>query len=173
MFSFGNSEKVIPLKDFPQSSAGAPCPAVIATEHSLILIFFMEDHDPDWGGTTARAVGIDSSEACCAVVHFDRPSVHSLGPPNDEAFGGHRLAKKGLQPYGAFEVVSSEWIQLLEKMNSVHERHDREQFLEGKRHLIITFHDSVFECVVHGYRVELISGSIKELLIACASKIEA
>jgi hypothetical protein len=173
MFSFGKSEKVIPLEDFPQSSIGAPCPAVIATEHSLILIFFVESQDPDWDGTTARVVGIDSSEECCAVVHFERPSIHSLGPPNDEAFGGHRLAKNGLQPYGAFEVVNSEWIRLLEKMNSVHERHDRERFLEGKRHFIITFHDSVFECVVRGYRVELMPGSIKDLLIANAGKIDS
>jgi hypothetical protein len=118
-------------------------------------------------------VGLDSSEACCAVVHFERPSIHSLGPPNDEAFEGHRLARKGLQPYGAFELVNSEWIRLIEKMNSVHERHDRERFLEGKRHFIITFHDSVFECVVSGYRIELIPGSIKNLLIAYAGKIEA
>jgi hypothetical protein len=111
MFSLPSSEKVVPLADFPQSSIGAPCPAVIATEHSLILIFFLEDRYPDWDGTTVRMVSIDSTEEQCAVIHFDGPSVHTLGPPNDEALSGHRLVKKGLQPYGAFEVIHSEWIQ--------------------------------------------------------------
>jgi hypothetical protein len=173
MLSFGYSEKVVALEGFPQSSIGAPCPAVIATEHSLMLIFFLDDQDPEWNGTTVRVVGIDSTEEQCAVVHFLRPSIHSLGPPNDEAFGGHRLAKKGLEPYGAFEVLNSEWIQLLEKMNSVHHRHDRARYLEGKRHFIITFHDSVFECVARGYRVEQMSGSIRELLVALAGSVDA
>jgi hypothetical protein len=173
MFSLSTSEKVVPLEDYPQSSIGAPCPAVIATAHSLILIFFLDDQDPERDGKKVRVVGIDSPEERCAVVHFQRPNIHSLGPPNDEAFGGHRLAKKGLQPYGAFEVINSEWIQLLEKMNSVHHLHDRKRYLEGKRHFIITFHDSVFECVARGYKVELMSGSIKELLVAHAGKVDA
>ncbi len=173
MFSLGNSEKVVPLEDFPQSSIGAPCPAVIATEHSLILTFLLDDQDPEWDGTTVRVVGIDSSGEQCAVIHFERPTIHSLGPPNDEAFGGHHLAKKGLQPYGAFEVIHSEWIQQLEKMNSVHHRHDRKRFLEGKRHFIITFHDCIFECVARGYRIELTRGSIKQLLVAHAGNINA
>jgi hypothetical protein len=107
------------------------------------------------------------------VVHFHRPTIHTLGPPNDETLHGHRLAKKGLQPYGAFEVINSEWIRLLEQMNSVHHRHDRERFLEGKRHFIITFHDSVFECIACGYEVEIHSGSIKELLISEARHVDA
>lgn len=170
MFSLGRSEKVVPLEGFPQSSIGAPCPAVIATEHSLTLIFFVEEQDPDWDGTSMRMVSVNSTDEVGTVVQFERPSIHTLGPPNDEAFGGHRLAKKGLQPYGAFEVIDSEWIQLLEKMNSVHCRHDREKFLNGKRHFIITFHDSVFECVAHGYEVKLLPGSIKDLLVSQVEK---
>ena len=172
MFWFGVSEMVVPLVDFPQSSIGAPCPAVIATEHTLILIFFLEDRDTEWDGTTVRMVDAHSTEAQCAIVHFERPSIHSLGPPNDEAFGGHRLANKGLQPYGAFEVVNSEWTLLLEKMNSIHPQHQRARFLEGKHHFIITFHDSVFECIARGYRVELKSGSISKLLEACAQAVD-
>lgn len=173
MFFHASSEKVIPLSDFPQSSVGAPCPAVIATEHSLILIFFLEDQDPEWDGTTLRVVDIDSSKEHCAVVHFELASIHSLGPPNDEAFGGHRLAKSGLHPYGSFEVINSEWIQLLEKMNSVHPRHNKERFLKDKHHFIITFHDSVFECVARSYRVELMPGSVKDLLVSHAQGVNA
>lgn len=173
MFLLSHLEKVVPLEGFPQSSIGAPCPAVIATEHSLTLIFFVEELDPDWDGTSVRVVGLDSSDEIGAVVQFERPSIHTLGPPNDEAFGGHRLAKKGLKPYGAFEVINSEWIQLLEKMNSVHHRHDRERFLKGKRHFIITFHDSVFECIAQNYDVNLMPGSVKNLLVSQVEKTDA
>lgn len=173
MFSLSHSEKVVSLEGFPQSSIGAPCPAVIATEHSLALIFFVEEQDPAWDGTSVRVVGLETSGEIGAVIQFERPSIHTLGPPNDEAFGGHRLAKKGLEPYGAFEVINSEWIQLLEKMNSVHHRHNRERFLEGKRHFIITFHDSVFECVACSYGVKLMPGSVKDLLVSQAEKTDA
>jgi hypothetical protein len=166
-------EEVIGLDGFPQSSIGAPCPALIATERTLILIFFLEDQDPEWDGTTMRVVGIDSPDERCAVVYFDRASVHSFGPPNDEAFAGHRLAHKGLEPYGAFEVLNSEWIEQLEEMNSVHHRHDRDRFLLGLRHFIITFHDSVFECVARGYRVQIAHGSIKDLLLSLIPEVEA
>ena len=46
-----------------------------------------------------------------------------FGPPNDEAFDGHPLARRGLRPYGAFEVTHSSWIRQLEQMNSVHPHH--------------------------------------------------
>jgi len=171
MLSLGSSEKVVPLDNFPQSSVGAPCPGLIATEQALVVVFYLEEHDPAWDGTWVKVDGLESSGEPCAIVHFELASIHTFGPPNDEAFSGHRLAKKGLEPYGAFEVLSSEWVAQLEKMNSVHPMHNRERFLNGKRHFILTFHDSVFECVAKGYTVELASGSVKEQLIAAAQKL--
>ena len=102
MLSFGNLERLVRLADFP-----------------------------NWDGTTVREVGIDSSDERCAVVRFERPSIHSLGPPNGQ------------------------------------------RFLEGKRHFIITFHDSVFECVARGYTVEVVRGSIKDLLVSHVQQMDA
>lgn len=68
-----------------------------------------------------------------------------FGPPNDEAFAGHPLADRGLNPYSVAEVQRSSWIRGLERMNSVHARHSRERFLEHKRHFVFAFHDSTFK----------------------------
>jgi hypothetical protein len=166
-----NAESVVPIQGFPQSSVGAPCPAVIATEHLLVLVFELEDQDLDGDDTTSVDAETDSYAERCAVIQFERPSIHKFGPPNDETFEGHRLARKGLRPYGAYEVMHSAWIQELEQLNAIHPLHNRERFLAGKRHFIITFHDSVFECVARGYSVKLASGPIKSLIAAYAAKI--
>ncbi len=76
-----------------------------------------------------------------------------FGPPNDEAFAGHPLASRGLQPYGAFEVLASSWIRQLERMNAVHRHHDPEDFAVY-RHIVLAFHDSTFECIAEGYTCE-------------------
>lgn len=165
MLAPGNSEKVVTLDDFPQSEAGAPCPALIATEGDLVIAFHRATPEL-WDRPLEERIDWQVAGESCAIVRFAHTTIHTFGPPNDEAFSGHRLAKKGLEPYGAFEVLNSEWIEQLEKMNSVHPMHTREWFMKGKRHFILTFHDSVFECVARGYTVELASGTVKDLLIA-------
>ena len=170
MFSIWSTEKVAVLQGFPQSSIRAPCPAIVATEHSLIVMFYVEEVDSNLDGSSVRMVGIEASGEMAAVVKFERPTIHTLGPPNDEAFAGHRLASRGLHPYGAFEIFNSQWIRQLERMNSVHPYHDVQRFMEGKRHFILTFHDSTFGCIARNFSVELTRASIKKLL---ASQIEA
>jgi hypothetical protein len=49
-------------------------------------------------------------------------------------------------------------------MNSVHPCHDRERFLKGTRHFVFTFHDNTFECVVAGYTVERVTGTLGHAL---------
>ena len=118
-------------------------------------------------------VGIDSSDETIALVVFERPSIHTFGPPNDEAFSGHRLSSKGLKLYGAYEIHNSQWISQLEKMNAVHPYHVKDRFLEGKRHFILTFHDSTFECVARNYSFKIGNGSIKSALFDCVALINA
>jgi len=146
---------------------------LVASEHALHVAFYGEPEQPKWNGTTTRMVDSSSTEEQVILVTFEHPSIHLFGPPNDEAFSGHRLAVKGLEPYGAFEVLHSEWIQQLEAMNAVHPRHDRARFMEGKRHLILTFHDSTFECVARGYRVEIAKGSLKQAIQSTVGSINA
>ncbi|MBO9647284.1 MAG: hypothetical protein J7605_02140 [Variovorax sp.] len=82
-----------------------------------------------------------------ALVHFPLMSTFRLGSPNDEALGGHPLAKFGLKYYSVHRVENSPWIADMERQNSVHPRHDKTRFLASKTHYIFTFQDSMLECV--------------------------
>lgn len=166
-------EIVVPLPDFPQSCIGAPCPVVLATGHDVIVAFYLEVRDPEWDGSQLpRVVGMDSGDEMTAVVTFERPTVHTFGPPNDEAFDGHRLAAKGLEPYGAYEVLNSAWIGQLEVMNSVHGGHDKQRYLARRRHFILTFHDETFECISEGFKVDIAPGSVKQRILESISALD-
>lgn len=150
-YALVGDDKVIEIKDVPASSVGAPLPHVLAGEHELFLIYLAEDAPDDWDGSSARVVDSTSAEPV-VVIRFSRFRAHFSGPPNDEAFGGHPLSERGLEPYGCFEVTSSSWIDALERMNSVHPYHKKEHFSDY-RHFAFTFHDSIFECVAESFSV--------------------
>jgi hypothetical protein len=152
-------DSVHELKDLPQSSVGAPCPMVLADEHRLYVIFYLENTPEDWDGTSVRVVGPDSDGEPFAIITFLRHTSYYHGSPNDEAFAGHPLQKRGLEPYGSFEIRNSSWIKKLTEMNRVHEHHKDDMFSDC-RHIILSFHDSVFECVARSYSVAFGSGSI-------------
>ncbi|MCC6575653.1 MAG: hypothetical protein IT462_17875 [Planctomycetes bacterium] len=167
MYSVDSKDKVVELKDIPQSSVGAPCPIVVATEHTKLVGFFGQTHDPAWNGESIRIISPNSKDEPVVVVRFDLCASTMFGAPNDEAFSGHPLASRGLHPYGAFEVLNSSWIRQLEKMNSVHPHHSPKQYA-ALRHVILAFHDSTFECVTRGYTVEQTTGS---LLVVMADRL--
>lgn len=163
MYKIGASakDKVNELKDIPQSSIGAPCPIVIADEYNLSIAFYLEIRDETWDGTTVRVVGPDSEGEPFAVVRFIRAIAYYHGAPNDEAFGGHPLADRGLEPYGTYEVYNSSWLQHLIEMNRVHPYHKDEHFAQF-RHFILTFHDTTFECIAENYSISTGIGSLRE-----------
>jgi len=52
--------------------------------------------------------------------------------------------------FGAFEVRNSSWICKINQMNRVHPYH-KDEFFADMRHFILSFHDSIFECVAKRY----------------------
>jgi len=128
------------LHDVPKADPGAPDPMVFAREGRLLLAYWQIDDSPH-----------STTTAPLAIVRFTRPRLHIFGPPNDEAMSGHPLAARGLQPYSAFRVDDSSLIRSLERMNSVHPRHDPKSF-QSLSHYIFTFHDSTFECVAESFQ---------------------
>jgi len=171
MYQVDDKDRVLEIKDIPQSSVGAPIPAVISGEHSAAIVFYTQSIDPEWDGSTVRVVDADSHEPS-VMVRFDSCYVHTFGPPNDEVFSSHPLYERGLHPYANFEVKNSSWIRSFEKMNSVHPYHNKDNFLEGKRHFILAFHDSTFECIAKSYAIEKTEGSIHEALSRLGQEID-
>ncbi len=166
MYTVDDLDTVIPREDLPQSSVGAPCPMVLSSEYDLHLAYYLNEREDGWDGTTVRIVSEHSQDELCALVRFSRAIAYMSGPPNDEAFGGHPLAGRGLHPYAVFEIGRSSWIRQLERMNAVHSRHRPERF-EQYKHYIFAFHDSVFECVAAGFEITTHRGSVVDIL--CAS----
>ena len=163
MYEVDSKDIVNELKEFPQSSVGAPIPIVFASEFKVAVAYYLNDAPKDWDGSTIKMVDTDSVEPIALIV-FDRCSAHYFGPPNDEAFSGHPLASRGLEPYGSFEIINSSWIRKLERMNSVHPYHNKEQFFKGERHIILTFHDSIFECITQSFEIHISKGSMRDIV---------
>jgi hypothetical protein len=109
----------------------------------------------------------DPQEEAVVLLEFSACYAHLFGPPNDEAFSGHPLASRGLEPYCFAEVRHSSWIASLEQMNSVHPYHRAEQFRDY-RHFVLPFHDSTFECIAESVEVHLHRGSVLSAISAAA-----
>ena len=165
MYEVDDLDSVVEVHDAPKPDIGAPLPHVVADEGRILLAYLVSEPDPTWDGTYVSVVGSDTDNSLVSVVRFEWPYAHMLGPPNDEAFYGHPLARRGLRPYSVFEVLQSSWLRRLERMNSVHPRHDRERFLAGMRHYVFAFHDSTFECIARGYTSSITRGSLQAVLL--------
>lgn len=163
MYDVDGRDRVTELAGVPQSSVGAPNPLVIGDEHRVVLAYYAETAKPGWDGSSIRTVGPSNTSERIAIVRFETCYAHFFGPPNDEAFAGHPLASRGLEPYGVFEVSHSSWIRRLEKMNSVHPYHRADAFWK-RRHLVFAFHDSTFECVCDGFEIRAAHGSIESVI---------
>lgn len=133
---------------------------MLSDEHRIVFVYYVRDTPEDWDGTTAKMVGPDTEDGAVVLVTIYGYQAMYFGAPNDEAFEGHPLESRELHPYGSFEIKPSSWIARLDEMNSVHHCHTPGSF-EGMRHIVLAFHDSLFECVVCGkMNVETRAGSI-------------
>ena len=89
------------------------------------------------------------------ALYFDSPQL-KYGGPNDEAHGGHPLARFGLGFYGFFEVHNSPWIEEQMIANRVHPRHSDSMF-QGLRHYIACFKDVKLEVLCRNYQEKTLS----------------
>ena len=164
MYQVDVRDRVVELKELRQSSVGAPIPLVLADENRVVLACYLQETSPEWDGSSVRLVDPVDSDEPIAIVRFDGCTAHMFGPPNDEAFSGHPLAKRGLTPYSVFEITDSSWIRILERMNSVHPNHNSIRFFADRRHFIFAFHASTFECISSGFQVHLARGSLRSVV---------
>ena len=93
-----------------------------------------------------------------------------FGMPNEEAFHGYPLERRGLHPYGVFEIENSSCLRKLGRMNSGHKYHKLEKF--GKcKHFDLAFHDSIFECVAESFDISIHEGSLESALTETQKKL--
>lgn len=169
MYQVDGSERIKPLSDVPQANGGAPQPIVFSNEQRLLLAYSCSDEDE--GPYDSVQIMTEESAGKVALIEFRLPCIHMFGAPNDEAFTGHPLAQKGLQPYGAFEIEDSSWIRELAVMNRVHGRHNESRYGRLK-HYAFSFHDSTFECVAESYAANLREGSLRDLMSEMLQRLQ-
>jgi hypothetical protein len=164
MYPVDERDKVIEIRTVPQSSVGAPSPIILSDEHRILLAYVIQDSSPD--SIIQQAEGEDF-----ALVEFQRYRSFIFGAPNDEAFSGHPLAGRGLHPYACFQIEASSWIRQLERMNSVHSRHDPTRFARYN-HYVFAFHDSTFECVAENFTVSEHCGTLESLITVMQRRLD-
>ncbi len=150
MYQVDEKDRIKKLSDFPKMDTGDPSPIVFSAEGKCLLAYRIL-HNVDWENTKVE----DMEPERVALVDFQHCLSHIFGHPNEEVIRGHPLYSRGLSWYGFFEVENSSWIRRQEQINSVHDRHDREKFLQGLRHFIITLHDSTFECIAEKFELSM------------------
>ena len=163
MYSVDDQDRVLELKGVPQSDVGAPSPIVLSDERVTLLAYEVSGETFPDDGRVLTDADLEMLVEEMALIEFQGCRSYMFGSPNDEAFDGHPLANRGLNPYGAFEVENSSWIRQLEKMNSVHPLH-RGGWLQRLKHFVFAFHDSTFECVARGFTISNHRGSWESLL---------
>jgi hypothetical protein len=158
-----DKDTLVQLEGVPQSSVGAPEPLVMSDERLTFLAYIVEG-EPELDGRVLTDADLAIFKERVALVEFHQCRSYMFGSPNDEAIHGHPLYALGLKPYSAFEVEKSSWIRQLERMNSVHPRHNSDRF-KSLRHYVFTFHDSTFECIAEGHRISEHEKPIGELVL--------
>jgi len=133
-----------------QIDVGAPTPTILSNEHEVYIIFYIYQPDPSWDGTFVRVR--TNNDSGVVTVKLSSFAQYKFGNPNDEAISGHLYYEVGLQPYAIQEVLDSDWIMELRRMNSVHPYHNDKSFSEY-RHYIFFFHDTCFEIVCKNFEI--------------------
>jgi len=150
--------------EFPVAwDVGAPLPHLLENDDRTFLVFLLREINPNWNGIPEIRYAGSTQAQKLAVVEVQGCVCTKMGGPNDEVWGGHPLYGKGFEGDRALAVENSNWAKELEAINSVH-RGYKPEFWRGLRHYILPFHDSMFECVARGFKVETRETNIPELL---------
>ena len=167
-------EQYAVLIDFPvRWDVGAPCPHQLQSDCRTFLVFFLLDVDPNWDGTWIKIRRPDSPEPQkLALIEFEGCRCTKMGLPREDAFAAHPLSGRGFVPYRAMSVENSAWVKELETINAADHAFRGEIWGELK-HYIFPFHDSTFECVAHGFKVETFDISFPQLLSEICHRLVA
>ncbi len=105
-------------------------------------------------------------KAGTAVAEIRRCSITQFGYPNDEALPGHPLYSRGLSAYGIFEVRNSLWVRQITERNRVSFPNAPDS---KKKHYIICFHDSSFECIADALKITVTDRPYAEIFASLSA----
>jgi hypothetical protein len=143
------SERKVELDVGCHPNAGSAEPLLVQSESATLLFFSLHESKEDWAGETPGQV---------AVARFEGCLLTKFGYPNDEALSGVTL-------YAFSEVLGSGWAADLQKRQEADRDRMTGQKYEVplKRHFVVSFHDSTFECLADGVSVTVKEGGRHEV----------
>jgi hypothetical protein len=135
---------VVLLDSVPHPAVDAAEPFIVASDRRVILAYPIAESDFERFGPFDP-----DDDPFCAVL-FPDTVFHRLGPPGERDLEIHPLASQGLAAYSVHEVINS---SLADELSAV--------ALPGlaRRHFVITFQESTFECVASDYTVVGVYGA--------------
>jgi hypothetical protein len=132
-------EDIVELDVGCTPEAAVSGPVLLQTDNSTVLTF----------NAMCKSDKGKLVDAGTAIVEFEICSITKFGYPNDEAWCG--IPRTRRLTYGFYEVVNSAWKSEIAALN----RHSFPETEEWKgRHFLILFHDSSFECIARGFKIE-------------------
>ncbi|MFT4065715.1 hypothetical protein [Paraburkholderia sp.] len=136
---------VVLLDSVPHPAADAAEPFIVASDRRVILTYPIAESDFERFGPFDP-----DDDPFCAVLFADTV-FHRLGPPGDADLMIHPLAAQGLSGYSVHEVVNS---SLCAEIAAVPAGSTSiAAAAPARRHFVITFLESTFECVASDYTV--------------------
>ena len=130
-------------------SAAAPTPKVLANEHYVYLIFFVEDssvHDAE--NSPFNRVPVDQ----IASIRFNKYAQYKFGSPYDETLDGYSYNDIGIKQFCFQEILDSDWIEDLRELSALDPFYNDATWDEFQ-HIIIPMKDSCFEIICKDYTV--------------------
>jgi hypothetical protein len=137
-------DQVVLLEDVPRPAAEAPEPFVVANERRVVIAYRIARTDFERFGP------FDDDDDPFCTVEFSAAAFHQFGPPNAEGLHAHPLAGHGLRGDSAHEIVNS---------SLVADAWGPDAAEDGRRHYVLTFQDSTYECVASDCTVVGIYGN--------------
>ncbi|AXE94821.1 hypothetical protein ACTJLC_21375 [Paraburkholderia sp. 22099] len=137
-------DHVVLLDSVPHPAADAAEPFIVASDRRVILAYPIAESDFERFGPFDP-----DDDPFCAVL-FPDTAFHRLGPPGDSDLGIHPLASQGLAGYSVHEVIASSLAAEIAAVASAE---------LARRHFVLTFQASTFECVASDYTVVGVYGA--------------
>ncbi|NVH72996.1 hypothetical protein FSB08_10515 [Paraburkholderia sp. JPY432] len=141
----GQEDQVFLLDSVPHPAADAAEPFIVASDRRAILTYPIAESDFERFGPFDP-----DDDPFCAVLFADAV-FHRLGPPGDDALAIHPLAAHGLTGYAVHEIFNSSLCAEIAAVTTDPIAIAAES--PARRHFVITFQASTFECVASDYTV--------------------
>jgi hypothetical protein len=84
---------------------------------------------------------------------------------------GHPYHKLGLRSYSFYELLDSDLVKSLDDTQKVHPFYNPKQSYLGN-HYIITFHDSMFECVATDFEIRSENKTLNEQVLNLLAEMQ-